>query len=116
MNLMKKQKLIATLIAILIFSNLIFAGNSQDIVNKIVSKLSKDITLTDSQKVIIQAKLQTFAVILQNSNSNVDENTKQAYHAYHATLDSILTTEQKTQLISKRNARRDATMNKLKSK
>jgi len=113
---MKKLKLMTALIAVLLFSDLVFAGNPENLANKIMAKLGKDISLTDSQKVFIQAKLQTFVVTLQNSNSNVDANTKKAYHAYLATLDSILTTEQKTQLITKRNARRDASINKIKSK
>jgi len=116
MNLIKKQKLITVLIAILVFTNLLFAGNPQGIANKMVAKLSKDIELTDSQKVIIQAKAQAFAVTLQNTNTNASTDQKQVHQAYKATLDSVLTKEQKTQLVTKRNARRDAAINKIKAK
>ena len=112
---MKKVTLIMAF-TVIFFSNLLFAGNPQGIANKMVAKLSKDIALTDSQKVIIQAKAQAFAVTLQNTNANASTYQRQAHKAYQATLDSVLKAEQKTQLVTKRNARRDAAINKTKAK
>jgi len=118
---MKTPRLITAVIAILLFSNLIFAGNPENYATKKVVKLCKDIVLTDSQKVIIQAKAKVFASKMQSASlitNNIEKTSiqNQAVQGYKMALDSVLTTEQKTQLITKRNERRDIIMNKLKSK
>ena len=118
---MKTLKLIMAFIAILFFTNLLFAGNPENFATKKVAKLCKDIVLTDSQKVIIQAKAKVFAIKVQNASSLTNNTEKtsilnQAGQEYKTALDSVLTTEQKTQLVTKRNERRDIIMNKLESK
>jgi uncharacterized membrane protein YbjE (DUF340 family) len=118
---MKTPKLMTALIAILLFTNLLFAGNPENIVTKKVAKLCEDIVLTDSQKVIILAKANMFATKMQSASSLTKDTEKnsilnQAGQEYKTALDSVLTIEQKTQLVTKRNERRDIIMNKLKSK
>jgi len=117
---MKKLKLITALIAVLFFSNVIFAGNPENLATKMVIKLGNDIVLTDSQKVIIQAKAKEFLVKRQSSNlltnkTDLSTGKKLAYEQYKATLDTVLTIEQKTQLITKRNERRKVIENKYKT-
>jgi hypothetical protein len=76
-----------------------------------VTKLSNDIALTDSQRVVIQAKANDFAVKMQNANSltNADAKTttkKQALSDYKTFLESVLTNDQKQQLTLKQNNRK----------
>jgi len=118
---MKKLKLMTALIAVLLFSDLVFAGNPENLANKKIGLLSRDIALTDSQKVVLQAKIKIFAVKMQNANALSSVEAKRsalnkAGQEYKAVLDSILTPEQKIQLTAKRNERRDAVMNKSTSK
>ena len=118
---MKRLKLLMATIAILVFSNSLIAGNPENIATKKIGLLSRDIALTDSQKVVLQAKIKIFAVKMQNANALSSVEAKRsalnkAGQEYKAVLDSILTPEQKIQLTAKRNERRDAVMNKSTSK
>jgi hypothetical protein len=117
---MKKLKLITALIAIFFFSGLLFAGNPDNLATITVGKLNADISLTDSQKVIIQANAKELFVQMQKANSltnktDISTDKKLAYEQYKATLDSVLTREQKAQLITKQNERRRAIENKYKA-
>ena len=108
---MKKVKLIMALGAVLVFSNLVFAGNPNNLATKMITKLSNDIALTDSQRVVIQAKANEFAVKMQNANSltNADAKTttkKQALSDYKTFLENVLTSDQKQQLMIKQNNRK----------
>lgn len=122
---MKTPKLIMALIAILLFTNLLFAGNpvkynADYLANLMVEKLSRDIMLTDSQKTAILAKAKEYAEKRQNSDSqknsvDEDETKKQASQQYKAALESILTSEQKAQLTTKQSERRDSISNKYRT-
>jgi len=113
---MKTPKVLTAIIAILLFSNFLFAGSPENTKSYMVEKLCKDIVLTDSQKVIIEAKADIFDAILQSGVPTKDNNDLiQAFRGYKAALDSLLTGAQKEQLIQKHNARRDAATTELKN-
>lgn len=104
---MKKLKLIMAAIAISVSINLLFAGNPQDgndnLANLLIDKMSKDIILSDSQKVIVKKKIKTFIVKMQNAHtlSNNSEKyalKKQAELDYQFSLDSVLTGAQREQM------------------
>jgi hypothetical protein len=122
---MKTPKLISAMTAIflfsLLFSTFLFAENPENIATKMVARLTKEIVLTESQQTDIQAKAKEFAVKLQNADSISDPKNKQTYintafKLYKQNVDSLLTTEQRQLLVSKRNERRNAVRNNLKSK
>ena len=120
MNLMKKVKLLTALIAVLLFSNLVFAGNPEILASKMVEKLNNDVQLTDSQKVVLQLKAKEFAVKIRNANSqsnNADKSTskKQANLEYKTSLDSVLTNDQKTKLNTRITERRQVIIKKYKT-
>lgn len=122
---MKKFKLMTAVVAILLFSNFIFAGNpvkynADKLANLMVDKLSKDIVLTDNQKVTILAKAKEFVEKRQNSNAlsnetNKTASKKQAIQDYKSILDSILTVDQKNQLSIKLMDRKQMVINKHKT-
>jgi hypothetical protein len=102
---MKTHKLMVAAIAISLFTNLLFAGNpitpsSEDnLADMLIEKMGKDVTLTDSQIVVVKQKLKKYIVKMQNAHalSNNDEKiTKktQATNEYQLSLDSILTATQ----------------------
>lgn len=118
---MKKLKFMLACSAILMFSNLAFAVNPDNLANKMVTKLSKDIVLTDSQKVVILAKATELTVKRQSANTLTDKTEKsdlkkQVFQEYKAVLDSLLTSEQKQQLSLKQTERRDAIIKKQSKK
>lgn len=122
---MKTPKLLMGIVAIFLFTNILFAGNPKTIVNaddfanKRVTLLSTNIALTDSQKLILIAKSKTFAQKIQNadslSSSKKMPSLINASREYNAIIDSVLTPSQKTQLAAKRNAEREAILAKIKS-
>lgn len=116
---MKKLKFLVTVSAVLLFSNLLFAGNpktsgSEDnLADLLIEKMGKDVILTDSQKLVVKAKLKTYIVKMQNAHalSNSDEKKSkknQASLEYQSSLDSILTPSQNKQLKLKINERENA--------
>lgn len=119
---MRKIKLISVIILVMIISDLVFAGNTlkKDVDNLatiMIEKLNADVILTDSQKVIMHAKAKEFISAMQNSNKNTDKENKssakkEAYQKYKASLDSLLTDEQKTQLQKKRSEQKAADIRK----
>lgn len=119
---MKKLKLIMAVITAFVCLNLAFAvkpknESPENIAISMVSKLDKDVALTDSQKVIILSKAKLFVVSIRNSNvkSNIEEKIemKSALCSdYELGLDSLLTTSQKEQLQLKRDERRQTSINK----
>ncbi len=123
---MKRLKLMTACIAILVFSNLLFAENplsveANNIAGIMTDKLGRDIILTDSQKVIIQQKATAFIVKMQNANSTSSAEDKftlkkQASDEYEVTLDSLLTPEQRNQIRLKSKERQDAIINQYQSK
>lgn len=119
---MKTLKLIILFIIPIVFTGILQAGNpsnmkAEDRAKVIVEKLCKDVVLTDSQKVAIEIKAKEFMVKMDNSNK---QKTKEVKHAqkkeasssYRAVLDSILTFEQKDQLMLKQNERKEAIITK----
>jgi len=110
---MKKLKLVTAIIAIFLISNLLFAGNPENIAVKMIEKLSNDVILTDSQRVVIQTKADEYVLKMQNVNliTNIEEQfalRKQISKEYDASLDSLLTIEQREQLMIKIKERKDA--------
>jgi len=106
---MKTLKLITSVIAILFLSNLVYAGNPKvsspedNLADQLIEKMGKDVTLSDSQKVVVKQKLKKYIVKVQNAHalSNNDEKiTKKtlASNEYQLSLDSILTPSQSQQL------------------
>jgi len=101
---MKKLKLIMAIIAILVFSNLIFAANPvsenmQSIVEDIFKYLTKDITLSNSQQIALREKTNVYVLKLQNVNELTDSVSKinlkkQIFIDIKLSCDSILTSEQ----------------------
>jgi len=105
------------IIAILMVSNLVHAGNPKNLASKMIDKLDKNVLLTDSQKVALQLKATSFAAKMQNTDSQTSPEEKSAsrnhaYQEYKTTLDSILTNDQKAKLVSSQNARRISIKNK----
>ncbi len=110
---MKTPKSLMLAFATLLLSTLLFAGNPENLSTKIVAKLSKDIVLTDSQKVVILNTAKEFAIKRQNAdalsdNAEKTELKRQAFQSYKAIVDSLLTNDQRKQLKLKQNERRDA--------
>ena len=116
---MKTNKLLTAIVAVFFFSNLLLAGNpktssSEDnLANIMITKLSKDVVLTDSQKIVIQQNAKAFVIKMQNANAlgNKDDKTnskRQAYNDYKASLDSLLTNGQREQLKTKIKERENA--------
>lgn len=114
---MKTFKFMTAFIAILLFSNLLFAGNPKDkegdLADLLIIKMGKDVTLTDSQKVVVKEKLKKYIVKMQNAhalanNDNRVTTKKQATNDYQLSLDSILTSSQREQLKIKIKEREDA--------
>ncbi len=118
---MKNFRLMMAIVATVFLYIQLNAENPVSIANKKLNLLSRDIVLTDSQKVVILEKAKEFAVKFQGANlltNSIEKNSQldKAVQQYKAALDTLLTSEQKTQLETKRNERRDLIMNKLKSK
>jgi len=118
---MKTSKIMLAIVAIFLCTNLVFAENPEVLANKMVAKLAKDVTLTESQKIAIQAKAKELSVKLQNAESIKSSDEKQAslsliFQGFKQNVDSLFTPEQRKQLQIKRNERRNAAHNKLKSK
>ena len=118
---MKTTKFILALIAISFSVNILFAGNpkkgeNDKLANDMLSKLCKDIVLTDSQKIVIVQKLNNFLQNRQDANvkSNDKEKAqykKESYEMYKIALDSLLTNEQKITLENKRIERKHKNIN-----
>ena len=96
-------------VAFFMFSNLLFAGNPKissaedNLADLLIDKMGKDVILTDSQKIVVKAKLKIYIVKIQNAHAliNKEENfskKNQASIEYQSSLDSILTPSQNQQL------------------
>lgn len=106
---MLKRTIIGALIAVPFFLNLVFSvtTNYTNLSDSMVKSLCNDIVLTDSQKVVIQAKAKDYALKIQNISQMPNDSTrstfqKQVVLGYRAVLDSVLTKSQKDSLYSKR--------------
>ncbi|MDD4991755.1 MAG: hypothetical protein PHR83_05920 [Paludibacter sp.] len=116
---MKTLKLITAVIAILFLSNLTYAGSPKvtspedNLADLLIEKMGKDVTLTDSQKVVVKQKLTKYIVKVQNAHALSNSNEKftkkaQASNEYQLSLDSILTNTQREQLNIKIKEREEA--------
>ena len=118
---MKKTQCIIASCIILLFTNLLSArtplsGNVDEFTKRKLMQLTRDIALTDGQKVLIGAKAKAFAVQIINKDSVAYYAVfPQAAKAYQAALDSILTQEQKMQIIQRQAERREAAIAKFKN-
>lgn len=86
-----------------------------------LQKLDADVQLTDSQRIILQqhAKTHFTASMKVSAKSDMKEKSSQKKLSYQNFLimrDSILTPEQRDQLILKQNERRDRMIRESKSK
>lgn len=123
---MKTPKLIVGTIAVLLFSNLLIAGDHQasymkDLASNLLNNLSKDIALTDSQKVIIQTKANEYQVKMKDLNKQSNKAIKEAlkkeaFLNYSVVFDSVLTQEQRDTLMLKQMARTSVEINEFKTK
>ena len=103
---MKTPKRIMAVIAIVLFSNLLFAGNphsltTDSITNSMVDYLHNDVKLSETQKTILKKVANEYATNLLKArtlnNSESYSLMKSATEKYQAVVDSVLTTDQKTQ-------------------
>lgn len=109
---MEKLKLSTAIVTIFLFANLTFAVNpskesKKNLANILADKLSKDVQLTDSQKLIIKGYTETFITTMESADSV--SNAKKKLHSkeqvsqnYEAFIDSVLTGAQKEQRKIKR--------------
>jgi len=121
---MKTPKLILAVFAIFLFANLSFGANpnkftNEQIAQKMIDKLSKDIVLTDSQKVAIKTKALESVQKHAASNSKTDkkqknELRKQSFQEYMSFLSAVLTDEQKQQLKNKHIEKTGVTIKEFK--
>ena len=110
---MKPIQFISALIFLVLFPIAFYAADPETISNKMITKLSNDVTLTDSQKAMIKVKTIAFFRKIQNSdpNKSIEEKIKehqQFTNEYKMALDSVLTAEQKELLIQKQNEHKQA--------
>jgi cell division protein FtsX len=113
---MKTPKLMTAIIAILLLSNLLFAGNPKSTADKMIEKLNTDVTLTNDQKNDIKKNIKAFNTKLHTANSMADKEEKyllrkKAFDEYKSKLDSILTLEQKAQLETQIKGRKESNSN-----
>ena len=119
---MKKLKLMTAIIAILLVSNLAFAvkpltGDVDEFARIKVKQLNNLITLTDSQKVIIEKKAREFGLKILNRDSITYQLFSPQYKdEYKMAIDSILTSDQKALFAQKQLERKNAIKAILKSK
>jgi len=105
------------IIAVLMFSNLLFAGNpntetSDDISNNMVEFVHNDVKLTPDQKGTLKKKAKEYADKLMQARAMSDKEASYVFmktvsETYEAAMDSILTTDQKMLKDKKKNERID---------
>jgi predicted ATP-dependent Lon-type protease len=104
---MKQLKLITAVVAAFVCLNFVFAGKplkgtTENLATILVDKLGKDVQLTDSQKVAIKEYTKKFITNMESADSIPTNEAKfkskeQISQNYEAVIDSLLTTDQKTQ-------------------
>lgn len=111
---MKKLRLMIIMVIVFIGWNVVFAGkpqtNANDLATMLVDKLNADVQLTDSQKTVIQKRLQKQISDIEDADKLNDSGQKlnkkkQVAEAYQSFLDSILTGTQREQLNQKYETR-----------
>jgi len=118
---MKKLKLITACMAVFLCSNLMFAAKPNtlsvdSITNPMIDYLDNDVKLTNEQKVILKKSANDYALSLlkargmkQSDDSYIS--MKVASEKYNAVVDSLMTSNQRTQSELKHNERNNE-MNK----
>ena len=107
---MRALSLKIAIVAILFFSNFLFAGSPEKYATKTVSKIDSEVKLTANQKVLIKRKAMEFGERLQEANTISDKKEAMYYieyysNEYNAGLDSILTADQISKRENKKNER-----------
>ncbi|MEA4840818.1 MAG: hypothetical protein VB110_07445 [Bacteroidales bacterium] len=124
---MKKLKLILVVIAAFVCLNVVFAGNpankdyTKNLADNMVNDLSKDINLTDSQKIVIQTIAKKYETKLRSVNNQANSNSKKVLNKqvvveFRTRLDSVLTKEQIEILKAKRIERLKSAINNNQTK
>ncbi len=118
---MKRAKFLIVCMVVFAGFSMLFAIEPQatkttKLATRMVEKTGADITLTDSQKTVLKKAAELFfqkrgMAALRTGNES-SEQKKNAEVIYKATLDSLLTPEQKKQLEAKRAERQRGNMNK----
>jgi len=114
---MKVPKLMTAIVAIFLFSNLLFAGNpktetSDDISTKMMEFVHNDVKLTPNQKVTLKQKAKEYADKLIQARAMEDRKASYVFMKtvsdnYEAAMDSILTADQKVTKEKKKKERID---------
>lgn len=109
---MNKLKLITVVVAVFVCLNFVFGANPNkdftvNLADNMVKSLCRDIMITDSQKVIIQASAKAYEVKIKNLLNQANSESKKtankaAVLEYRAKLNNILTPEQIDTLRMKR--------------
>lgn len=119
---MKTHRILMAFIAIVVSMNGIFGvkpliGDPTDFATKKVLLISNLIQLTDSQKLLIKIKANILGTKILNKDSvSYQIYLLQANNEYKLALDSILTSEQKQQLIQIRTNKKNAAITAYKNK
>lgn len=119
---MKKLKLFLVAIAAFVCLNVVFAEKpankdyTKNMADNMFNNLSKDINLTDSQKMVIQTIAKEYETKLRSVNNQANANSKKVLNKqvvveYRTRLDSILTKEQMEMLRTKRIERLESALN-----
>ncbi len=124
---MRKLKLIMTLVAIFVIANFVSGANpakkdyTKNLANNMVKHLCKDVTLTDSQKVVVQTLAREYETNMKDLNQQANSDTKktitnQVVLEYRSKLESVLKKEQIDTLEIKRIERLKSAINTNKTK
>ncbi len=110
---MKTPKLITVIIAILLSSNLLFAtdplnGKADNLADMLTEKLSSNVQLTDSQKIVVKKSVEEFIAKMESADKKLTDSDKfnakkQASDEYETILGTILTDDQKAKFKEKGN-------------
>jgi len=114
---MKQLKFSTALVAVLLCSNLLFAGKpkpetANDISSTMVEFVHKEVNLTPTQKEVLKKKANDYANKLMQARAMADTVASYIFmktesEKYEAAMDSILTPDQKVVRVKKQKERLD---------
>ncbi len=120
---MKRLKLITAVVAAFVCLNFVFAVNpkketTENLATMLVDKLGIDVQLTDSQKIVIKECTKRYIINMESADSISSSESKfkskeKISQDYVASIDSLLTTNQKSKLKTKNSEREKGILNKL---
>lgn len=122
---MRKSKFTMLSIAFLVLSSLHatkpIEKSNEKFANSFISKLSVEVTLTDSQKVQIMRQVMDYSLKMDSISKTTNETIKSSMRAnvsalFEQSLDSLLTKDQKSILESNRTQRINTISKKYQSK